>query len=137
MGIAKPVLCAGGQVAVRMCLGKSFESRSRLLELAGPEQVERHLVFTRFSGRIAGSFPGGGVNRRLALVRRPCLGARQGLWFELAQATVEIDVEVLLPLPGRIDLIGQRLDLATQTRVLFAQRLNLIGQLDLFLGKSV
>jgi hypothetical protein len=70
-------------------------------------------------------------------VRRSCLNVRRGLRFEFAQATVEIDVEILLPLSGRFQLVGQRLDLTTQARVLFTQGLNLVRQFDLSFGESV
>ena len=130
-GVAQPVLGIGRQLAVRMLLYEGREAACSILVLAGLELIERGFVFLRFTRRIAGRF---GLSRG---GRVSPFGCGSGRCLELAQARVEVEVEILLTLLGRFQLVGQRFDLPAQAGDLFGLVLDLAGQIQLGLGLLV
>ncbi len=107
----------GQQRAARVTGDEGLECRDGVLVLARLEGAECCLVVAGLCRRI---------NLRRGLDRR-----RHGRGLQLAQAAVEVDVEVALPFLRRFQIVAQYLDLAAQTGHFGAQRLALIGEVDL------
>ena len=103
----------------RVRLAEGVEGDGRFLDLAGLEQVERGFVFARLERRVGRRLGGLGGAWRGAGRCRAGLGRRRG--FQLAQPAVEVDVEILLALPGRFEFVAQRFELTAQARIVLAQ----------------
>ena len=120
----------GSERARRIFLHEGAKTSGGFLVLAGLELIQGSFVFLTFLGRITGRF---GICPVFRVDRST--GAFGS--FKLAQAGVEVEVEVLLALLGRLQLVIERFDLAAQPGNLIGLALDLVGQIQLALGLLV
>ena len=103
-----------------MSLGERLECAGGVLDLVGFEEIERGFVFARFDPGVAGRFACGLCAGRAFFGRRRVFSVCCFGCFELAQATVEVDVEVLLTLLGGVEFVSQRFNLPAQSGAFLA-----------------
>src|SRR5688572_27576982 len=137
VGHADPVLRVRRQRARGVGDEEALHRRDRERVIAELELVESGLVGAQLAGRLCRL--GRGATGRGRRLRGGGSGRRGRLLLRLlepAQASVDVQVEVLLPLVRDLDLVGGHLELAAHAGDLAAQPVDLAGQLEdrAFLG---